>query len=329
MEVNKKRFQDMKLLIAGCGSIGKRHAGVLSSLGVTDMIAYDPVESQLQSLIKEIPGIKPCSSFEDGLRQSPDAVFVLNPTKLHVPAAIQAINANCHVFIEKPLSDSLDQVDELSRLSVEKNKKVMVGFCFRYHEGLLRAKNIIRSGKIGRIVSVRALMGEHFPEIRPDYKNTYYVKYSGAFELIHDLDLAIWFADQNVKRAFGVYGAFCDIGFEAPDTVELLLEFEDRCAATVHLDFFQRPRRRTIELIGTNGVITVEFASWDEYTLSVYDTGKRAWESSTEKTARNDMFRDEDREFLQAISEDKPILCSIEEARKSLEVVLNVQKGVS
>ncbi|MEN6315665.1 MAG: Gfo/Idh/MocA family oxidoreductase [Clostridiaceae bacterium] len=329
MEVNRKSLQDLKILIVGCGSIGKRHAGVLSSLGVTGMLAYDPVESQLQALVNETPGVQPCGSLEEGLRQNPDAVFVLNPTKLHVPTAIQAINANCHVFMEKPLSDSLDRVDELSGLAAEKNKKVMVGFCFRYHDGLLRAKNIIKSGKIGRIVSVRALMGEHFPEVRPDYKNTYYVKYSGAFELIHDLDLAIWFADQNVKKAYGVYGAFSDIGFEAPDTVELLLEFENRCAATVHLDFFQKPRRRTIELIGTNGVITVEFASWDEYTISIYDTVKRVWEKFTEKTARNDMFRDEDREFLQAVAEDKPIICSIEEARKSLEVILNVQKGIT
>ena len=41
------------------------------------------------------------------------------------------------------------------------------------------------------------------------------------------------------------------------------MDFEDRCVASVHLDFFQRPRRRQMELIGTEGVVTVEFARWD------------------------------------------------------------------
>ncbi len=325
MEVRESGIEKLRILIVGCGSIGKRHATVLASLGITDIYAYDPVEEQMRSLLKESPGIKPCSSYEEGLSQNPDAVFVLNPTRLHIPTAMQAIMADCHVFLEKPLSDSLEGADELATIAAEKDKKIMVGFCFRYHEGLMKAKKLVQSGKIGRLISIRALMGEYFPEVRPDYKSTYYAKYSGAFELVHDLDLAIWYADRRVKRSYGVFGAFSDIGIEAPDTIELLLEFEDNCVATVHLDFFQKPRRRMIELIGTNGVITVEFASWDEYSISVYDTEKKSWDRSTGNTARNDMFFAEDMEFLKAIVENKPIVCSIEEARKSLEVVLCVQ----
>ncbi|HHW48459.1 MAG TPA: Gfo/Idh/MocA family oxidoreductase [Clostridiaceae bacterium] len=330
MEVDKKEFADMKIFIVGCGSIGKRHAGVLAFLGVTDITAYDPAEEQVQGLINAVPGVKKCSSFEEGLMQKPDAVFVLAPTKLHVPLAIQAVKADCHVFVEKPISDSLDGIDELSAVASEKKKKVMVGFCFRYHEGLVKAKNLIKSGRIGRLVSIRALMGEHFPEVRPDYRNTYYVKYSGAFELVHDLDLAIWYADQEVKKVYGVFGTFSDIdGMEAPDIVEILMEFEDRCVATVHLDFFQKPRRRAIELIGTEGVIIVEFGSWDKYTISIYDSKNKLWEEIEEKTFRNAMFIAEDTEFLKAITEDKPISCGIEEACKSLKVILDVQNKPS
>ncbi len=325
MEINKSGAENLKILVAGCGSIGKRHVSVLNELGVSDIWVYDPVEEQVLSLIKESPGVKRCDSFEEGLLKRPDAVFILTPTRLHIPAAIQAVQANCHVFLEKPLSDTLEGVDELVRIAAEKDRKIMVGFCFRYHEGLLKAKKLVQDGRIGRLVSIRALMGEHFPEVRPDYKSTYYANYSGAFELVHDLDLAIWYADRNVKNAYAVFGAFSDIGIKAPDTVEILVEFEDRCAATVHLDFFQRPRRRMIELIGTEGVVTVEFASWEQYTLSVFDMERKEWESLTEKTTRNDMFKAEDREFLLAITENIPIRCGISDARKSLEVVLHVQ----
>ena len=48
---------------------------------------------------------------------------------------------------------------------------------------------------------------------------------------------------------------------EAPDLAEILIEFKDRCMASVHIEFFQRPRRRQLELIGTQGVILLEFAA--------------------------------------------------------------------
>ena len=320
-----KNWKNLKVLIVGCGSIGRRHARVLTSLGVTDIMAFDNNQEQFELLKKELPNVKLMSTFETGLEEA-DAAFILTPTKLHISMAIQAVEAGCHVFIEKPLSINMDGVVELEKLADEKGKKIMVGFCFRYHEGVLRAKKMLDMGRIGRLVSIRALMGEHFPEIHPEYKSLYYAKYSGAFELMHDLDLAIWFAGQPVKNVYSVFGSYSDIGIEAPDIVEFLLGFEDRCTATVHLDFFQSPRRRFTELIGTKGVIIIEFASWDEYTLSVYNTEKRIWESETNKTVRDDMFRDEDYEFLESVVLNKPIICNIQEGCKSLRVIEAAKK---
>jgi predicted dehydrogenase len=108
--------------------------------------------------------------------------------------------------------------------------------------------------------------------------------------------------------------------------VEFLLDFEDRCVATVHLDFFQRPRRRVMELIGTKGIVTVEFARWDHCTVSIYEAARGEWEAEDRDTDRDDMFRAEDREFLEAVAEDKPIRCTIAEGRKSVEAILAAQQ---
>jgi predicted dehydrogenase len=144
---------------------------------------------------------------------------------------------------------------------------------------------------------------------------------------MHDIDLAIWYAGQPVRSVQALHGTYSDIGIEAPDVVEILMGFEDRCLATVHLDFFQRPRRRQIELIGTGGVILVDFARWDRCIVSVYEASQGAWAVEELNTDRDDMFRAEDREFLEAIAQDRPILCTIAEARQSLEVVLAAQRG--
>lgn len=181
----------------------------------------------------------------------------------------------------------------------------------------------------GRLVSVRALMGEHLPEVRPDYRNLFSAKYGGAFDLTHDIDLAIWYAGQPVRRVYALSGTYSDIGIEAPDVAEVLIGFADRCLASVHLDFFQQPRRRQIELLGTAGVIVVEFARWERCTVAVYDAATHSWTQEELATARDDMFRAEDREFLQAVVEDRPIVNGIAEARKSVEVVVAAQAAAA
>jgi predicted dehydrogenase len=321
-----RAWTDLSVLVVGCGSIGKRHARVLRSLGVADIRACDPVAEQRQSLSAETPSARLYDSYDAALRNRPDAVLICTPPAMHIPMARQAIEAGCHVLTEKPLSDTLDGLDELELLAEKRGKKVMVALCFRYHEGLLRAKQYLDSGRIGRLVSIRALMGEHLPDVRPDYRTLYLALYNGAFELMHDLDLALWYAGQPVKKSYCIYGTYSDIGIQAPDLVEFLMGFEDRCVATVHLDFFQSPRRRQMELIGTEGVIAVEFAKWDRCTLSLYEASCGQWKVEELTTDRDDMFRAEDREFLEAVAGDKPIRCTVAEGRKSLEVVLGAQK---
>ena len=215
-----KAWTDLTVLIAGCGSIGKRHARVLRSLGAANLGACDPVAEQRQALAAESPNVQTYDSYDAGLGDRPDAVVICTPPAMHVPMARQAIEAGCHVLTEKPLSDVLDGVDDLEALAARNGKKVMVALCFRYHEGLLRAKQHVDAGRIGRLVSIRALMGEHLPDVRPDYRSLYLAAHNGAFELVHDLDLALWYAGQPVKKSHCVFGTYSDIGIQSPDVVE-------------------------------------------------------------------------------------------------------------
>jgi predicted dehydrogenase len=322
-----KPWQELSVLVAGCGSIGKRHTRVLRSLGVADIRACDPQASQRAALLAESPLVKMYDSYEAGLAAAPDTVIICTPPGLHIPMARQAILAGCHVLSEKPLSDATAGIDDLAALAAAQRKKVMVALCFRYHEGLVKAKGYLAAGRVGRLVSVRALVGEHLPEVRPDYRSLFSVTSGGAFDLMHEIDLAIWYAGQPVRRVSAMSGTYSDIGIAAPDLAEILIDFAGPCLASIHLDFFQQPRRRQLELIGTAGVILVEFARWDHCTVSVYEASKRAWQQEELVTERDDMFRAEDSEFLRAVAEDGPIQATTAEGRKSVEVVLAARGG--
>ncbi len=310
------------VFIVGCGSIGKRHAECLFELGVRKFWFFDTEITQSQLLANKFNG-QVVLSYENGLESDCDCVYILSPTSLHIEQATAAVNLSKHVFLEKPLSTSMVGVDELEQLAEKKGVTVFVGFCFRFHEGIKRAKEIIASKRLGKIVSIKAMMGEHFPTVRPDYLSTYYVKYSGAFELVHDLDLAIYFADQELLEYNGFCGSYADLGFESPDTVEMILRFRD-CLAGVHLDFFQTPRTRELTILCTGGQLKVEFSTWDTTTVSVYEVNGDKQYNEIIPTERNNMFRSESMAFFNAAiaGEKNPI--PISEARKSLEVVCGI-----
>jgi predicted dehydrogenase len=97
--------------------------------------------------------------------------------------------------------------------------------------------------------------------------------------------------------------------------------------ANVHLDFFERCRHRQIELLGTEGQIYVEFAKWDSTRVSLYEASSRDWRIRELTTDRDDMFRDEDRDFLKAVASRSPVAVDIAEGRKAVEVILAAQES--
>ena len=309
---------DHKILLVGCGSIGKRHAKCLHDIGISHFVFCDP-EYPKAAELAEIYGGTAVTSYEEGLKTDADCVYILSPTRLHIQQAKAAIELGKHVFTEKPLSDSLDGVNELEALAEKNGVIVEVGFCFRFHDGVRQLKHRLEAGQIGKLVSIRAMMGEHFPDMRPDYLSTYYVKYSGAFELIHDLDLAIYLANEDLVDCSGFYGSYSGLGFESPDTVEMLVKFPT-CLANVHLDFFQSPRTRTMTLLGTEGEMILDFSTWDQYTLRVYTRKNGVWETFSGATERDDMFRAESLNFLGAVEGKETNLCPVSEAKKSLYI---------
>lgn len=322
-----KDWQKLSGLVVGFGSAGRRHVRILQELGLGELAVCDTNRDCLAIAQTEFGISRTFSSFRRALESKPEVVFICSPTAHHAEQAIEAVEAGADVFVEKPLSTSLEPIDRLAKRTERSGRIVMVGHCFRFHEGLRIAKEWLTEGRIGRLVSIRASMGEYIPEVMPNYRNMYIARYSGAYELMHDIDLALWFASRPLNRVFGLEGNLSDAGMDSPDLVEILLEFEDRCVANVHLDFFQRVRRRQTELLGTEGTIIVEFARWEKCQVSLFESATRTWSNRVLETKRDDMFREEDRLFLEAVINRSPVPVDIGEARRAVEVTVAAQES--
>lgn len=330
MEISDSRYnRDLKLLIAGIGSIGRRHTDVLFNvLGMRRLTLFDPNLGAAEACAGSLEGVAVAGTYAEGLAQKPDAVFVLTPTALHVQYAIEALRAGCHVMIEKPLDVTMDRVGELEALAMEKQKIVSVAFSMRHHALTRKLRQIIDSGVLGRIISIRSSMTEYFPLSRPDYKSTHYVAYSGALELIHAADLAIFLAGGEPRNITGICANRAGLGFRSPDHVETVFETDTGVVCNVTMSFCRIPGGNFIGVYGTEGSLEATYTHGG-YQLCVDRGGGKREEIDADHLYRNMQFEGEDAEFLQDITSGRQTGCGVADARRSLKVFTALcQNGV-
>ena len=134
--MNWQRTQ-AKILIVGFGSIGRRYLRNLRALGYPDseIIVCRSGHSTLPD--EELAGVTVEYDLEKALTIQPTATIIANPTALHLSTALAAARAGSHIFVEKPVSHTMDGIDELQRLVASQNLIFFVGFQFRFHPGLI------------------------------------------------------------------------------------------------------------------------------------------------------------------------------------------------
>ncbi len=315
---------NVKILIAGFGSIGRRHFRNLRALGEEDFVFLRSRRSTLPD--DEIVAYPAETTLEAALAHRPEAVIVSNPTALHLDVAIPAARAGCHLFLEKPLSHSLARLDELQDAIADGGGRVLVGFQFRYHPGLRQVKTWLAEGAIGRPLSVRAHWGEYLPGWHPweDYRRGYSARkdLGGGviLTLCHPLDYLRWLLGE-VTGLWAFIGQESDLELEVEDNAEIGLRFAGGALGTVHLDYNQRPPSHRLEIIGTQGTIR-----WDNA-----DGAARLWrvDSSTWEVVlppdgfeRNDLFHAQMRHFLAVTRGEETPRCTLEDGIRALELAL-------
>lgn len=242
----------MKILVAGAGSIGKRHAVNAAALGhETGIFDLNPQAAQ-------IPGGKIFSSLSDGLNWKPDGAVIATPHRTHIEIARQVTAAGIPVLIEKPISHALDGIDEFLRKSP---KPVYVVCNMRFHPAIKALRGNIRA--IGKIHYARAQYGNYLPNMRPDadYKKLYCAHKSEGggviLDAIHEIDYLSWLFG-TVQSVSAEADKRSDLDIDVEDYAALSLRHGTGIRTEIHLDYLQQCKRRGCEIIGSEGTLTWE-----------------------------------------------------------------------
>lgn len=328
MHINKKDSRNrtengkrlLKFLVVGFGSIGQRHFDNLNQIGDVEV-------SILTHRQLDITGTKVYSSPEAVFDEDFDAVFITNETSLHIPTALPFAERRFNLFIEKPLSNSMRDVDKLVDLASRNDLKVMIGCDMRFHPAIRLVKSLVDENKIGRIVSARIACGQYLPDWRPwqDYRCSYSAsKEKGGgviLDLIHELDYAYWFFGE-ASKVFSFNCKKSDLEIETEDVAEILIEFQNGTLCEVHLDYIQRYLDRSIELIGTEGTIRVDVVA---NKVKVFEADRGIWEAidNGNNFTSNKVYIDEVRHFIECIRyPDKQPLIDLDTGIKVLQIAL-------
>jgi predicted dehydrogenase len=321
-------LSDLSVLITGYGSIGRRLVGNLRELGVSDITVYRTGHSTLPE--SDLSGVTVETDLPTALARRPTAVFVVNPTARHLPTALAAAEAGCHLFLEKPISHTLDGVDDLRELVAAKDLVCCVGFQFRFHPGLREARRLLRSDAIGRLVSVRAHWGEYLPDWHPweDYRRSYSAlnDLGGGviLTLCHPFDYLRWLVGDIVEVSARL--GYDGLDIEAEDTADVQLAFRSGVMGTVHLDYIQRPSEHQVTFVGRNGTL-----HWDnkDGAVRLFRADRGEWETIgvPKGFERNTMFLDETQHFLACLAGTEVPVCTLDDGIRVLEIALAAKRS--
>jgi predicted dehydrogenase len=322
----------MKFLIAGLGSVGRRHFRNLIALGEKDIVLLRTRKSTLPD--DELAGYPVETDLREALaKHKPDAVIVANPTSMHLDIAIPAAEAGCAILLEKPISHSMERLDQLEQAVKKSGAKVLVAFQFRFHPGLVRARQFISDGEIGRVISAHVHFGEYLPGWHPweDYRTGYAARadMGGGVVLTqcHSLDYLPWLVGRPVS-VWGFTGKISDLEVDVEDTAKIGLRFESGALGSLHLDYNRQPPVHTLDVAGTRGSLKWDLA---DGAVQIYRAESKIWERYPlpDGWERNVMFMEQMKHFVAVVRGGVESSCPLEEGIRVQRLVSAVHESQS
>jgi predicted dehydrogenase len=305
--------------VLGLGSIGLRHAGNLLELGC-QVRGFDPDPMRGVLLVER--GGKLAASPDAALEDAAVAV-IATPHESHLEHLSAALRHGCHAFVEKPIADTVVGVPEALARAEGSQLQVFVGFNLRFHPAVVRGKRLLAAGALGTPLWSRLIASSYLPDWRPgqDHRKGYAADpvHGGVlFDFIHEFDLANHLLGPGVVRTAAARSSGA-IEIPSEDIADVVLGHPGGVLSTLHVDYVTRPRRRVVEIAGTEGYLQLDLDQ--RRLLHLRSDGSEAEAASYDGSYAGD-YLDEMRAVLAAVRGEASDLCNGQQGLVALEQVI-------
>ncbi|MDD5397536.1 MAG: Gfo/Idh/MocA family oxidoreductase [Dehalococcoidia bacterium] len=335
----------MRILVIGCGSIGRRHIKNLIKLNAGEILIYDKVGdifNASHSNPADAPNLKEMQDFgkllaehnigyydPSELHYPIDAFVIATPPDSHLFYCPMAIRHGAHMFIEKPMSNTLEYIDWVIGNAAANNLVLQVGYQMRFHPLLRRMKDWIDAGEIGKVLSVDACCSYDLARWHPgtDFLNSYTAKEGIILDASHEIDYVRWLVDSEPSQIYSLSGKLKYPQITGEDTADIIMRFGNGVLANIHLDMVRQDYTRWCKVIGDQGTTTWDFRTRD------FPSGRLVLENSSRYDIAfndldlNQMYLDEMQHFLDCCAGKAQPLVNGNEAKRVLQIALAAKNG--
>lgn len=316
----------MNILILGLGSIGQRHLRNLKELDKRiNIFAYrkkfntpslNNNNKVLNSNLKKKYNISYIKNLSEIKKLKINCAFICTPSSHHAKEASFLIKNNISCFIEKPVATNFSQINQLSKIvKIKPNVPTMVGYQLKFNPIIHYLEKIINREKsiIGKILNVDISHGEHIDDFHTyeTYKGSYAAvkKLGGGVILsqIHEIDYFLsFFQKYKIIKSNSLCSKVSDLEIDVEDlfTSSFLLENKkkNKIICNLTLNYFERPKRRQIRIIGTKGSL---LACLNKQKIEIFKNNKTQILKFRYK--KNDIFKKQINFFLDHVKKHKKV----------------------
>ncbi len=246
----------LKIGVLGAGHLGKIHLKCIQQAAETYHLAgfYDP-NADAARQVSDSLGI-PCFESAEALMDAVDVVDIVTPTVYHYELAVLAIQKGKHLFIEKPLTHTLAQADDLVRLSREKGVQVQVGHVERFNPALLALEDMV--------LQPMFIEAHRLAAFNPRGTDV-----SVILDLmIHDIDIILSMVRSEIKT---VNASGVAVVSETPDIANARIEFKNGCVANLTASRISLKQMRKVRLFQKDAYVSLDFLEKKAQVIRLYE----------------------------------------------------------
>jgi predicted dehydrogenase len=326
-EMNKNSKVN-KVLIVGFGAIGQRHAKIIQSLFPSILVGILRHKEYKQEA--KTRGMKfSFTSIDQAIKFNPKLAIIANPSSMHLDSAFKLADVGIHLLVEKPISNSILQVQSLIDLCHKRNITLMTAYNLRFSPSLIKFYELLQQDLIGDILSVHIEVGEFLPNWRPnvDYRNSVSAqkKLGGGvlLELSHEIDYMQWiFGSVKWVKASLINTNKLEIDVEDIANIQVGIngkQNNNQLIATLNMDFIRQNPTRECSVIGENGSLR-----WNGIKGNIEHFSKKnlKWEEIYSNLTNGDLtYEEEIKHFISAIESNNSPCVTGEDGYNALKVI--------
>lgn len=316
----------LKAGLVGAGHLGKIHLRLLNQSEKYELVGFYDSDAENGKKLEQEFGYKYYNDL-DQLLSEIQVLDIVTPTLFHYEYAKKAIEKGIHFFIEKPVTQTLEQAEELIRLCEEKNIKVQVGHVERYNPAYIATKSFLSNPQFIEI--------HRLAEFNPRGTDV-----SVVLDLmIHDLDILLSIVKSPVKH---LHASGVSVVSKTPDITNARIEFENGCVANLTTSRISMKAMRKSRFFQKDAYISIDFLEKKAEVIRMQaapetpsDFDMIIENAEGEKNQivfeypniqPNNAILDELESFAQAIEENTPIEVSLNDGTEALKIALKIME---